>query len=200
MCSPGSVRIDAYPWGMTRSRVAALLAEGMTITEIARTLALAKSTVCFHARTVGRPADPRFAVRYDWPAIRAYYETGASLAECRERFGFSQSAWHEAVRRGDVEPRPRARDLESLLRSESPGVRGALKRKLLEVGELVYACEWCEVTEWRGRAVSLQLHHVNGDGSDHRRSNLLLLCPNCHSQTDNYAGRNARRHRPAYVG
>jgi 5-methylcytosine-specific restriction endonuclease McrA len=37
------------------------------------------------------------------------------------------------------------------------------------------------------------LHHVNGDGLDNRIENLVMLCPNCHSQTDNFSGRGRRR-------
>ena len=39
----------------------------------------------------------------------------------------------------------------------------------------------------------MQLHHVNGDGRDNRLDNLELLCPNCHSQTETYGGRNGHR-------
>jgi 5-methylcytosine-specific restriction endonuclease McrA len=41
----------------------------------------------------------------------------------------------------------------------------------------------------------LALHHVNGDRLDNRLENLELLCPNCHSQTDTYSGRNRPRPR-----
>ncbi|HZI91127.1 MAG TPA: HNH endonuclease signature motif containing protein [Thermoleophilaceae bacterium] len=175
----------------TRDRVSALLAEGLSISEVAEALALAKSTVCYHARRLGRAPDPRFAIRHDWSAIREHYDGGASVTECRERFGFGPSAWHDAVRRGAVVPRARGRSLESYLADRSRNGRSGLKRRLLAEGDVVYACEWCETSEWRGRRLSLALHHVNGDGTDNRRENLLLLCPNCNSQTENYGGRNS---------
>ena len=43
----------------------------------------------------------------------------------------------------------------------------------------------------------MALHHVNGDGLDNRIENIALLCPNCHSQTPNFSGRNIKRARPA---
>jgi 5-methylcytosine-specific restriction endonuclease McrA len=39
----------------------------------------------------------------------------------------------------------------------------------------------------------MQLHHINGDGSDNRLENIIFLCANCHSQTDTYGGRNGHR-------
>jgi hypothetical protein len=38
--------------------------------------------------------------------------------------------------------------------------------------------------------LAISLHHRNGDRLDNRLDNLEFLCPNCHSQTENYAGRN----------
>ena len=54
---------------------------------------------------------------------------------------------------------------------------------------------WCEHTfdEWRGKPLNAQLHHKNGDGADNRLENVAFLCPNCHSQTDTYGGRNGHR-------
>lgn len=45
---------------------------------------------------------------------------------------------------------------------------------------------------WEGKPLRLQLDHANGDNTDNREENLRLLCPNCHSQTETYYGRNKR--------
>src|SRR5699024_6178262 len=57
-----------------------------------------------------------------------------------------------------------------------------------------YKCEKCgNLGEWNGVPLSLQLHHIDGDISNNELENLVFLCPNCHSQTENYAYRNAKR-------
>jgi 5-methylcytosine-specific restriction endonuclease McrA len=43
----------------------------------------------------------------------------------------------------------------------------------------------------------MQLHHRDGDGTNNRLENLELICPNCHSQTDTYGGRNGHRRKKA---
>ena len=51
-------------------------------------------------------------------------------------------------------------------------------------------CESCRVVDWLGKEIVLELHHINGDSNDNRLENLTLLCPNCHSQTPTFRGKN----------
>jgi hypothetical protein len=60
-----------------------------------------------------------------------------------------------------------------------------VKRRLLK-GYKEYKCECCGISEWNGNPIVLQLHHINRNRCDDRLENLQLLCPNCHSQTDNF--------------
>lgn len=86
--------------------------------------------------------------------------------------------------------------LEDILIENSPyGNINRLKQRILKAGLLKYECHECgNKGEWNGKPLTLQLEHKNGKHNDHRISNLCFLCPNCHSQTDTYSGRNMGRY------
>lgn len=174
----------------TRERVAALLAEGLGKNAIARQLGLSRSTVSYHARRLGEEVDSRCARRYDWDEVQSWYDAGHSVRECQERFGFSRQTWHAAVNRGAVVARPHGLPLDELLVAGVYRARFNLKARLVRAGLKQKVCEVCGVAAWNGQPITLALHHVNGDRYDNRIENLQLLCPNCHSQTDTFAGRN----------
>jgi hypothetical protein len=97
-------------------------------------------------------------------------------------FGFANQTWNNAVEHGDVVARARAIPMEELLVAGRVATsRYSLKLRLLATGLKRARCEKCGLGEWRGRPLSLALHHVNGDRHDNRLANLELLCPNCHS-------------------
>jgi hypothetical protein len=65
-----------------------------------------------------------------------------------------------------------------------------LKRRLFKSGLKEKRCEHCSNTEWMGKEIPLQLDHINSIRSDKRIENLCILCPNCHSLTPTWGGRN----------
>ncbi len=68
-----------------------------------------------------------------------------------------------------------------------------LRRALIELGR-PYRCAQCDSDDtWNGRPLTLHVDHVDGCFWDCRAENLRFLCPNCHSQTATYAGRNRTR-------
>ena len=56
-----------------------------------------------------------------------------------------------------------------------------------------YKCGICNLSDWLGEPVTLELHHINGDNKNNEISNLIILCPNCHSQTDNFRAKNKKK-------
>jgi 5-methylcytosine-specific restriction endonuclease McrA len=68
--------------------------------------------------------------------------------------------------------------------------RGGIKKRLIASGVLKNECAICGISEWQGSPLSLQIDHINGKKLDYRIQNLRILCPNCHSQTETFAGRN----------
>jgi len=175
----------------SREKVAMLVHYGFSQAEIVAGTGLSKSTVAYHLRNLGRPPDARFNRRYDWAAVQRFHDAGNGVRACVKQFGFANSTWTDAVRRGDLLPLPHAMPLEKLL--GAPRHRGHVKQRLIKLGLKEDRCEICGISDWLGAPLSLPLHHVNGDRHDNRLENLQLLCPNCHSQTENFAGRNVRR-------
>jgi hypothetical protein len=69
-----------------------------------------------------------------------------------------------------------------------------LKTRLIKEGLLENKCSICNLEpKWMGKPIALQMDHINGDRYDNTLTNLRILCPNCHSQTDTFAGKNIGR-------
>lgn len=103
---------------------------------------------------------------------------------------FTGKAWNQGLRYRIIVP---AKPLSEILVKDSPYQSYRLAQRLEKEGLKEHRCEMCQNTEWFGQSIKLELHHINGNHNDNRLENLQLLCPNCHSFTDNYRGKNQGR-------
>lgn len=84
--------------------------------------------------------------------------------------------------------------LEDILVENSTYSRHELKARLIKEKIIEYKCAICSnIGEWNNQKLVLQIDHINGINSDNRIENLRFLCPNCHTQTETYAGRGRRK-------
>jgi transposase-like protein len=164
--------------------------------------------------TAVQPGRPRMSVadpQWTDDKIREAYEGARSVAEIMRRLGLDATRkrgrrhlerrmaglgldvdallgqrWAQGRKR-----RSRGRPLEEILveRSEYRSMH-TLKKRLIADGLLESVCAICGLHEWQDRPIVLHLDHIDGDRTNHRLENLRFLCPNCHSQTDTYCGRN----------
>lgn len=74
--------------------------------------------------------------------------------------------------------------------------RTSLKKKIIEQKIIDYRCDICGNNGiWLNKKITLQLDHINGINNDNRVENLRFLCPNCHSQTSTYTGKNTKKNK-----
>ena len=55
-----------------------------------------------------------------------------------------------------------------------------------------YRCAICNIKDWCDQPLTLHLDHIDGNNDNEKRENLRYTCPNCHSQTRTYCGKNIR--------
>jgi hypothetical protein len=99
------------------------------------------------------------------PAFRSHYDKEAQAAKSRQR-------WLEKY-------------------NATPFVElGIENRRRRVFEEQNYCCNKCGISEWQGFKIPLELEHKDGNSTNNVRENLEGLCPNCHSITDTWRGRN----------
>lgn len=130
----------------------------------------------------------------------------SSIKECLEKLdlrsaGGNYAAFKQACERYGLNipkykptPRQQVPNEEVFKVDSNYSNRGSIKKRLLKDYGFKYQCVHCGLADsWNGKPITLQLEHINGISNDNRLENLCFLCPNCHSQTETYAGKKSRR-------
>lgn len=79
---------------------------------------------------------------------------------------------------------------EEILIENSVVSRTVLRSYVIKNKVIPYICECGNDGQWRGEQLTLDLDHKNGNRTDNQPDNLRFLCPNCHTQTPTYRGKN----------
>lgn len=107
---------------------------------------------------------------------------------------YNISTAHFDPKRASVKNHPGVRKDSEIFCENSTVHRKTVKDKIIKDKLLEYKCAECPVTGiWNGKPIVLQLEHKNGINNDNRLSNLCFMCPNCHSQTPTFSGRNSNK-------
>lgn len=96
--------------------------------------------------------------------------------------------------KGLSKPKPEGNgkiSLQEILEGKHPSYQSnKLRLRLISDGLKKAQCEVCNITEWNNKKVSFELEHKDGNRNNHIWNNLMIICPNCHSQTSTYRGKN----------
>lgn len=133
-----------------------------------------------------------------------------SISECLEKQGLKHAGanykgFHSRVKRlkldtshflgqghmkGKTHNWSKEKSIEEVFIENGSSQTSVVRRKVIKHNLLEYKCAECNISTWREKDLALHLDHINGINNDHRLENLRFLCPNCHSQTETYCGKN----------
>lgn len=84
------------------------------------------------------------------------------------------------------------RPIEDYLTNKFPTQSWRLGKRLVSENVLKRECSNCKLSKWLDFPIPLELHHIDGNHQNNLITNLSFLCPNCHTLTDNYRGKNKK--------
>jgi hypothetical protein len=209
-------------WLYTRARLAEAAEQCASMEEVVTLLGARpyanlgrylRKRFAFFGIDISHFTDPREATRPDVTVLAAAVAGAVSRAEVLRRLGLPDSTtmrrrlhtWlqeagldtahflGQAHQRGKQKARRTAEDILVVHNGTHRTATRLLRRALAEVG-VPERCARCGTgPTWRGRRMTLEVDHINGDRRDDRRENLRLLCPNCHALTPTWCRGYRRR-------
>lgn len=173
-----------------------LLEDKVPYSEISKILRISKPYISGHAKVFGFPRKTK--IKYDWAIIQKDLDSGMSVSALRRKYGFAKASFGKAIITGKIIYNPvgkmSAKEFSNKVNGipADQNIRRRMKQLLRKEGR-EYKCQECGILEWNNKKIVFDLDHINGDSSNNNVDNLRFLCPNCHSQTVAWRGRNIKR-------
>lgn len=137
------------------------------------------------ARNIANTERQWIISRLNYEGINHSHMEAANLAETRGR-GTSRISLYSSMTNDEI--------MKTYFVIDSPYDWGTIKRIIRDRKLLPSHCSECGLgPKWNGIPLVLQYDHINGVNTDQRIENLRTICPNCHTQTDTFAGKNAQK-------
>lgn len=128
------------------------------------------------------------------------FQRGVSVNHLREATGRGQTILKRLLKKsGVVYDKEKIKANKERIAKETPNLfvknsqaSNATIKKIIESHNLIphTECWECGLSEWLKGKLTLELDHIDGDNRNNEICNLRYLCPNCHSQTETFRGRN----------
>ena len=76
---------------------------------------------------------------------------------------------------------------------------GAITKRKTVILDQNLCCQKCGLDTWQGERLALEIEHIDGDRKNSSRNNMIALCPNCHSLTSTWRGRNKAKNKNRFT-
>ncbi len=182
------------------NKIKEMLSEGNSYPIICQVLGVAKSTIAYHAKKMNMA---RFSLKNDvnWNDVQLEIDSGLDIHAICKKYEIKIHSLYLSRRKGYVNFGSivkRHIPTSDMLTVDSTYDSGTVRKRILKENILPYYCSVSScvlhnTSIWVGQSLEFHLDHINGIRNDHRIENLRFLCPNCHSQTSTYSGRNKMR-------
>lgn len=161
-----------------------LRGKGLTIPQICKELNIGKGTVGYYLKNYPLNLEERNK------DILKYYNEGKTCIEIGKIFNLSQGHVSNTLTNLGVQFGINW-DIVFYGNIEKTINGDLLKKKIIKDKLLEHKCNECSLeNKWNNKNLVLHLDHINGNRKNNRLDNLRFLCPNCHSQTETYTGKN----------